>query len=186
MYNMIYKKSHGLYWIIEKSFKNLLIYKIYEMIVSIVKYITDISYISDTLYCKEFYEVLRRYLHLNVKKDWIGRLYGIINPNIDINGNIDFNNTIIEIDGDNTNNNEYVKHWIYKQFKLVDNLFRINKLYDYISVDINHVGPANADNFLVVIDVVSRKEMAYNIKRVIKHATIYFCIACMIIFFMNL
>ena len=137
------------------------------------------SYISDTLYSKEFHEVLKRYIHLNPKKDWVGRLYGIINPNIDINGNIDFNNTIIEIDGDNTNSNEYVKHWIYRQFKLVDNLFKINKLYDYISVDIEHVGPSNADNFLVVIDVVSRKEMDYNIKKVIKHATIYFVIVCL-------
>ena len=104
-------------------------------------------------------------------------MYGVINPYIDIDGKIDFNNTIIEIDGDNTNSNEYVKTWVYRQFNLIDNLFKINKLYDYINVDIKHVGPLNADNYLIVIDIVSRKEMAYALKRVLKQTILYMIIA---------
>ena len=104
-------------------------------------------------------------------------MYGVINPYIDIDGKIDFNNTIIEIDGDNTNSNEYVKTWVYRQFNLIDNLFKINKLYDYINVDIKHVGPLNADNYSSVIDVVSRKEMAYALKRVLKQTILYMIIA---------
>ena len=147
------------------------------LVQSIYRYITDMSYISDTLYSKEFLTVLKQYLRISIKKDWIGRLYGVINPYIDIDGKIDFNNTIIEIDGDNTNSNEYVKNWVYKQFNLIDNLFKINKLYDYINVDIKHVGPLNADNYLIVIDVVSRKEMTYMLKRVLKQTILYIIIA---------
>ena len=174
---MIYKKSHGISWILKKIGSNTLTWRLVMLVQSIYRYITDMSYISDTLYSKEFLAVLKQYLRISVKKDWIGRLYGVINPYIDIDGKIDFNNTIIEIDGDNTNSNEYVKNWVYRQFNLIDNLFKINKLYDYINVDIKHVGPLNADNYLIVIDVVSRKEMAYVLKRVLKQTILYMIIA---------
>lgn len=179
---MIYKKSHGISWILKKIGSNTLTWRLVMLAQSIYRYITDMSYISDTLYSKEFLTVLKQYLRISIKKDWIGRLYGVINPYIDIDGKIDFNNTIIEIDGDNTNSNEYVKNWVYKQFNLIDNLFKINKLYDYINVDIKHVGPLNADNYLIVIDVVSRKEMTYMLKRVLKQTILYMIIAlCAII-----
>ena len=179
---MIYKKSHGISWILKKIGSNTLTWRLVMLVQSIYRYITDMSYISDTLYSKEFLTVLKQYLRISIKKDWIGRLYGVINPYIDIDGKIDFNNTIIEIDGDNTNSNEYVKNWVYRQFNLIDNLFKINKLYDYINVDIKHVGPLNADNYLIVIDVVSRKEMTYMLKRVLKQTILYMIIAlCAII-----
>lgn len=180
---MIYKKSHGLTWLMKKIATSTLSWNIVLLIQSIYRYVTDLSYISDTLYSKEFNTVLSRYLHINMKKDWIGRLYGVINPYIDIDGKIDFNNTIIEIDGDNTNSNEYVKNWIYRQFNLISNLFKIQKLYDYINVDIQQVGPVNADNYLIVIDVVSRKEMAQYLKRVLKQTIIYIliCLGIMMI-----
>ena len=180
---MIYKKSHGISWILKKIGSNTLTWKLVMLVQSIYRYITDMSYISDTLYSKEFLTVLKQYLRISIKKDWIGRLYGVINPYIDIDGKIDFNNTIIEIDGDNTNSNEYVKNWVYRQFNLIDNLFKINKLYDYINVDIKHVGPLNADNYLIVIDVVSRKEMTYMLKRVLKQILIYLliCLTIMMI-----
>ena len=72
---------------------------------------------------------------------------------------------------------QIVKNWVYRQFNLIDNLFKINKLYDYINVDIKHVGPLNADNYLIVIDIVSRKEMAYALKRVLKQTILYMIIA---------
>lgn len=174
---MIYKKSHGISWLLKKIGTNTLTWQLIMLVQSIYRYITDLSYISDTLYSKEFLTVLKQYLRITVKKDWIGRLYGVINPYIDIDGKIDFNNTIIEIDGDNTNSNEYVKNWVYRQFNLIDNLFKINKLYDYINVDIKHVGPLNADNYLIVIDIVSRKEMTYVLKRVLKQSILYMIIA---------
>ena len=177
---MIYKKSHGISWILKKIGSNTLTWRLVMLVQSIYRYITDMSYISDTLYSKEFLTVLKQYLRISIKKDWIGRLYGVINPYIDIDGKIDFNNTIIEIDGDNTNSNEYVKNWVYRQFNLIDNLFKINKLYDYINVDIKHVGPLNADNYLIVIDVVSRKEMTYALKRVLKQILIYLLICSVI------
>jgi hypothetical protein len=174
---MIYKSSHGLTWLTKKILTYSIIYKFVMLAKYGIQYITDLSYISETLYSKEFHEVLKQYLFVNVKKDWIGRLYGVLNPNIDIEGNVNFSNTIIEIDGDNTNSSEFVKNWVYKQMHLIDQLFKINKLYDYININFKHVGPTNADNYLIVFDIISRKLFAKTLKSFLIQSILYICIA---------
>ena len=158
---------------LKKIFSNLLIYKIYSLFESIIYYIRDYNLVSETLYSREFKKVIMKYLKCELDKDWLGRLYGIINPNIDINGNLDVTSMIIEIDDFNTNNEEYVKNWIYRQFSLLSELFKIEKLYDYISLDIKHVGPLNHDNYLITFDLVSRKNMSMCFKSVMKHTCFY-------------
>ena len=165
----------------QKFFSNFLIYKIIAFIQSIFNYIHDYKLISDTLYSRQFNMVIMKYLRCELDKDWLGRLYGIVNPIIDINGKLDISSMILEIDDYQTNNEEYVKSWIYKQMTLISSLFKIEKLYDYISLDIKHVGPENHDNYLLVFDITSRKYMAYCFKRLIKHALIYGIIAIIIL-----
>lgn len=169
--------------IIRKFFGWTLTYKTLAFIEGLYTYIKDYYYISDTLYSEEFKLVLKRYLLIDIEKDWLKRLYGIINPNIDINGHYNFNNTILEIDGSNTNNNDQVKHWVYKQMDLISQLFKIEKLYDYISVSITHVGPEYADNYLVVFDMISRKYMAQTFKSWMKMLLLYGVIAISIVLF---
>lgn len=158
---------------IRKIFSNFLIYKIYNFIVSIVYYAKDYSLISDTLYSREFKKVIMKYLKCELDKDWLGRLYGIINPNIDINGNLDVTSLIVELDDANTNNEEQVKGWIYKQMMLISELFKIEKLYSYITLDLKHVGPVNHDNYLIVFDITSRKYMATAFKKMMYHIFFY-------------
>ena len=165
-------------------FRKTFIGKIFLFLYSIKNYIKDYNYISDTFYSNSFKLVLHEYLDIELKKDWIGRLYGIINPNINNHGNFDISKTIIELDGNDTNNNEYIKHWIYKQLSLIGTLFAINNLYDYIILDIKHVGPLNSDNYLLVFDMVARKELTYNFKNMCIHGLIYGCIAFFIIMFL--
>lgn len=159
--------------LVTKIYHKTLFSKFLDVCQSSWNYLRDYLYISDTLYSEEFNLVLKRYLHVNFKKDWIGRVYGVINPNIDINGNFDINNVIIEIDGDNSNSNEYVKHWVYKQLHLISELFKIQKLYDYITLSFEHVGPENQDNYLLVFDLTARQEFVYNLKRFFKQFIIY-------------
>lgn len=158
-----------------------LLYKIFDTIKCVYYYAKDYGYISDTLYSDAFSLVLLRYLNLDVKKDWIGRLYGIINPNIDINGNFNINNMIIELDGDNTNNNEQIKTWAYKQLTLIGQLFKIQNLYDYIDLTFTHVGPKEADNYLLIFDIVSRKTMVKSFKKMFIQLSIYVLIALIIL-----
>ena len=138
------------------------------LIADSIQYRKDKQLISDTFYGPAFKKVLDNYLKTDFQKDWVGRLYGVVNPNIR-DGRYDFNNVIIEIDGDNTNNNEYVRTWVYKQMRLVGQLFKIEKLYDYIDITFEHVGPENMDNYLVIFDIVSRKVRSEALKKFLKH-----------------
>lgn len=160
----------------------MLLYKIYANFSLLKEYIIDYDYVSESLYSEAFYKILEKYLNLKVKKDWIGRIYGIINPNLDINGNVNFNNTIIEIDDNNTNSNEYVKNWIYKQMNMVKYVFKLDEsgFFDYIGCDINHVGPKEHDNYLVVFYIVSQKALLQNLKKTFKQFSIYAIIAAII------
>ena len=158
-----------------KIFKYTLIYKIIITIKSFYYYMNDKSIIGNAFYSQFFKYILKQYLNVNFKKDWLGRLYGVINPNIDINGNINFNNTIIEIDDENTNNNEYVKYWVYKQMNLVRTMFILedSTFFDYIGVEFRHVGPINQDNYLVIFDIISRKIFTNNFKSMLLQLFIY-------------
>lgn len=153
--------------------KSLWIGKMFMTVKSLWYYIKSYDYIHDTLYSDDFNNIIEKYLHVKLQKDWIGRLYGVINPNIDIKGNFDISANVIEIDGANTNNNEYVKTWIYRQMNMVAQLFKIHKLYDYISMEITHVGPMNGDNYLIVFDMVDRQEFTKNLKKLSIHSIIY-------------
>lgn len=155
-----------------------LIYKLYNTIRLFYTYVVDKSYVYNILYSNEFLFVLKQYLNVEFKKDWLGRLYGVINPNIDIDGNFNFNNSIIEIDDDRTNNNEYVKSWIFKQLNLVRTVFKLDNspFFDYIGAEFRHVGPANQDNFLVIFDIVSRKAFTTSLKKFLIQLFVYIII----------
>lgn len=161
--------------ILTKLLHITLTYKLIHLAHCLIIYIKDYSYVADTFYSEQFSYILKQYLNVEFHKDWTGRLYSVINPNIDINGNINFNNMVIEIDDDNTNNNAYVEAFIYKQMNLIKTLFNLGSsgFFDYISVQLRHVGPMNQDNYLVIFDMVSRVNLIHTLKKVFKQLFIY-------------
>lgn len=156
--------------------KKTLLYKLFSLIGLTYQYFKDKSKIGHIFYSDDFDDIIKRYLMTNLKKDWIGRKYGILNPNVDINNNIDVNSVIVELDDDRTNNMEYVKIFIYRQLKLIGNLFNINGLYNYINLEIKPVGPINYDNFLLIFSIASKKDLFDRIKSTIIHLFVYMCI----------
>lgn len=159
--------------VLSRVFSIFLLYKLICTIKYVTIYISDRIKIGDVFYSDGFSLLMKKYINIDLNKDWIGRLYGVINPNIDINGNLNVNNMIVEIDGENTNNIEQVKVWTYRQLSLVGELFKLNGLYDYIDVQFKHVGPINADNFLIIFDISSRQRFAYFLKRTIWQSILY-------------
>lgn len=150
---------------------------------SIYQYAKDYNYVADAFYNKDgFRKIVKNYLHIELDKDWLGRLYGVINPTIDIDGKFNINNVIIEIDGSLTNDNEYVKSWLYKQLYLVQNLFNFEHFYNYISMDLHHVGPAIADNYLVVFDIASRQNIGKYFRQIFWQTLIYAVIGLVIFY----
>lgn len=169
-------------WIYEHSLLGRTVTVISDRII----YKKDKKILSDTLYGPAFNLVLKKYLKANFKKDWIGRLYGVVNPNLDENGKYDFNNVIIEMDGDNTNNNEYVRNWVHRQLRLIEVLFKLENLYDYIGIELKHVGPPQLDNYLVIIDIVSRKIWVESLKKFFRHLLFDGALAGIIMLVLNL
>jgi len=161
-------------------FRQTLTYKFFNAIKCTYQYIRDYNKISDVLYGDDFKTILKQYLHVDFDSDWLGRLYGVVNPMIDINGKFNLNNSIMQIDGESTNNNDQVQYWAYKQLKLIGELFKTNNLYTYIDMEISHVGPVTADNYLIVFDMISRKLFAQSIKKFILHISIYAIIAILL------
>jgi len=157
-----------------------LTYQIGNLIKSVYDYIKESKTVGKILHSDDFNKILTKYLHIDFDEDWIGRVYGIINPLIDIDGKINFNNQIIEINGENTNNSEYVKSFLYKQLSLMNDLFKLNGIYDNIVMSVEHVGPVNGDNYLIVFDTVCRKNMAKVFKRVAIQSILYIMIIAII------
>ena len=159
----------------KKLYSWTLIYAFISAVHWTYEYILDWKNSHEFLHGDAFRLILKKYLRMNAKVDWLGRVYGIVNPNFDERGNIDFNNMVFEIDGINTNNNTWVENWLYKQMILVSNVFNLERtgLFDIVTSETRHVGPRDADNYLVIFDILSRKLMSKKWKRCIIQSIIY-------------
>ncbi len=158
-------------------FKYGILYRTYDFIQSYREYRKVRRAVKDVFYSNDFKMVVKRYLNLDLDEDWLGRLYGVINPNVDIDGNFNVNNVIIEIDGNNTNTDEYVKTWLYRQLSLMGQLFNMKNLYSNINMEMEHVGPIDQDNYLVIFEIANRPEMAESFKKLMRTTIAYMGIA---------
>ena len=146
-------------------------------------YIKDWRLVEESLHGNGFRSLLKHYLKMDSRIDWLGRVYGVVNPAINEKGEFDYNGMVFELNGVNTNNQTWVENWLYKQMILVNNIFDVQKtgFFDIIDANVKHVGPENADNYLIVFDIASRKEMVRRWKRVILQSIVYAAVAGIIL-----
>lgn len=146
-------------------------------------YIKDWRLVEESLHGDGFRSLLKHYLKMDSRIDWLGRVYGVVNPAINEKGEFDYNGMVFELNGVNTNNQTWVENWLYKQMILVNNIFDVQKtgFFDIIDANVKHVGPENADNYLIVFDIASRKEMVRRWKRVILQSIGYAVVAGIIL-----
>ena len=142
-------------------------------------YIKDWRLVEESLHGDGFRSLLKHYLKMDSRIDWLGRVYGVVNPAINEKGEFDYNGMVFELNGVNTNNQTWVENWLYKQMILVNNIFDVQKtgFFDIIDANVKHVGPENADNYLIVFDIASRKEMVRRWRRVLLQSIGYAAIA---------
>ena len=146
-------------------------------------YIKDWRLVEESLHGDGFRSLLKHYLKMDSRIDWLGRVYGVVNPAINEKSEFDYNGMVFELNGVNTNNKTWVENWLYKQMILVNNIFDVQKtgFFDIIDANVKHVGPENADNYLIVFDIASRKEMVRRWKRVILQSIAYAVVAGIIL-----
>lgn len=164
-----------------RLFRLTLTYKILNTFRCLYFYISDWFKIHSALYSDGFKSLLERYLETEMHKDWLGRLYGVINPVINKNGEFDMDRVIMEMNGDATNNDDQVKHWVFQKMNIIGRLFKMQNLYDYISLEIRHIGPVQFDNYLVVFDITARRDFSKAFKKMILQTFIYCIIAGMVL-----
>lgn len=159
-------------------FRKTLSYRIFDTLVSGYQYIKVNETIGKFIHSQEFKDILKKYLKIEFDEDWIGRIYGVINPLLDIDNKMDMNSVIVELDGDNTNNRIQVQNWLSKQLSLIYELFKLQhvnmeNLFNEISIDCKHVGPKEYDNYLIILDLVRRQIFSSKFKKMLIHMGVY-------------
>lgn len=171
--------------VIKWIWRKTLLGRICATIQSGYRYILVSEQIGTFLKSKEFNDILKQYLHVDFDEDWIGRIYGVINPYIDIDEKFNVNSVIVSIDGERTNTHDQVEHWISKQLTLIYQLFKLQKvelfnLYNEIAIEFKHVGPENHENYLIVFDLVQRQDFVSKLKKMLIHLGVYSILAIII------
>lgn len=82
------------------------------------------------------------------KKDWIGRLYTVFNPNL-VNGKFDRNNPIYSYNEKGLNTDEFVRQYILTKLSVIDHFVNARNLFELVTYEIKRLD--NYDNFLFII-----------------------------------
>lgn len=101
----------------------------------------------------------------NFKKDWIGRVYTVINPNI-FDGKFDNTTQIFEYNQNGLDNNIYIEQWIMNRFNIISQFIQTNNLFDLLTYKIEKID--DYDNYLLVLEPITLRDC-------IKYSK-YFCI----------
>lgn len=86
------------------------------------------------------------------KKDWIGRVYTIINPYL-IEDKIDYNTQIFEYNENGLDNTVYIESYIMAKLNIAKQFIRANNLFDLLSYKIDKIDENG--NYLFIIQPIT-------------------------------
>lgn len=89
------------------------------------------------------------------KKDWIGRLYTVINPNL-LGDDFDINTIIYEYDENGLNNKSFVERWIMTRLNIVQSFIHVNNLFDLLTYKIEKLD--EYDNYLFIVEPITLQD----------------------------
>jgi hypothetical protein len=114
--------------------------KILKIIKAVIKEENLLENLS-SLFSKGDYKV-------NFKRDWIGRIYALINPVI-----ADPGSRIFEYDNNGTNINSFVNKWVLEHMIAASNFVKNNGLFDILTYEIKQID--DDYNFLFILTPIS-------------------------------
>ena len=109
------------------------------------------------------------------RKDWLGRLYTVINPNIQ-NGVYDQTSQVFEYGNRGLNNEEYVERWIMERLNIAQQFIHTNNLFELLTYEIKKLD--EYDNYLFIVKPISLDDALTYSKRLI-----YLLIVLAVLFF---
>jgi hypothetical protein len=89
------------------------------------------------------------------KKDWIGRLYTVINPNL-LGDDFDINTIIYEYDENGLNNKSFVERWIMTRLNIAQSFIHVNNLFDLLTYKIEKLD--EYDNYLFIVEPITLQD----------------------------
>lgn len=98
-------------------------------------------------------EGLSRIFKTNFKTDWIGRVYAVLNPNLDENGQYSPNTQIFEYGEDGLNNERMVEQWVMERLTVISNFIQTNNLFELLTYSIKKLD--KYDNYLFILEPVT-------------------------------
>lgn len=111
------------------------------------------------------------------KKDWIGRLYTVINPNI-----LNKEEQIYEYNENGLDNEMFVEKFIMDKLNIADNFIKTNNLFDLLTYRIEKID--NYGNYLFILQPITLYDCLKSLKKILKITPIIilFIITLLIIF----
>lgn len=146
---------------------------IYNFIKHLILNIKYTKLLSKVYKDEDLLKKLSQLFGSNFKKDWIGRVYTVINPNI-MDGKFDNTTQIFEYNQNGLDNNVYVEKWIMNRFNVISQFIQTNNLFDLINYKITKLD--DYDNYLLVLEPITLRDCI----KYTKYFTILFIILIII------
>ena len=90
------------------------------------------------------------------RMDWIGRVYSVLNPNLNEDGQYSPNTQIFEYGKGGLNNEAMVEQWVMEKMIIISNFIKTNNLFELLVFSIKKLD--NYDNYLFVLEPITLKD----------------------------
>ena len=122
-----------------------------KFIVYVYKFLKEKSILNKVLKQEQFVEKLSLLTQISFKKDWIGRIYGVFNPNI----NIPKNEQILYQDDITQQyylDNYAVHKFLMQRMNILEKFIHTNNLFEVLFLDIKDLSDKGyIGNYLIII-----------------------------------
>ncbi len=109
--------------------------------------------IKKTFQNENILQGLSQIFKANFKTDWIGRIYAVLNPNLDENGQYSPNTQIFEYGENGLNNEKMVEQWVMERMVVISEFIQANNLFELLTYSIKKLD--KYDNYLFILEPVT-------------------------------
>lgn len=101
-------------------------------------------------------EGLSQIFKTDFKVDWIGRVYAVLNPNLDENGQYSPNTQIFEYGEDGLSNEKMIEQWVMERMVVVSEFISTNNLFELLTYSLKKLD--NYDNYLFILEPITLQD----------------------------
>ena len=130
----------------------MIIYNFFKHLILNIKY----SKLLNKIYKEErILENLSEMFSVSFKKDWIGRVYAVLNPNLN-NGKFESSTQVYEYNENGLDNSVYVEQWVMKNLNIASQFIKNNDLFDILTYSIKKLD--DDENYLFIIQPITLED----------------------------